>query len=66
MFLSINGQVAVTPSEEELKKRLAHHNKLRGVENVSVDRSIYRKQMEAIMENAKSDRPIWDVKFPTK
>ena len=47
-----------------MKKRLAHYKRLRGEENVVVDKSIYKKQMEAIMENAKSDRPIWDVRFP--
>ena len=48
-----------------MKQRITHYKKLRGEEDVAVDKSIYRKQMKAIRENANSDRPIWDVKFPT-
>ncbi len=55
----------MTPTEEEMKQRVTHYKKLRGEEDVAVDKSIYRKQMKAIRENANSDRPIWDVKFPT-
>ena len=53
--------VGVMPSEQELRQRI---EKSRPVEKV--DKLVHQAQMRAIMENVNSDRPIWDVRFPTK
>jgi hypothetical protein len=55
--------VAVVPPEDKLRDQINKYREMRGQEPVRVDKEVYRKQMEAILENARSDRPIWDVKL---
>jgi hypothetical protein len=55
--------VAIMPTEEQLRQDINKYRALRGEGPVENDKSVYRKQMQAIIENAKSDRPIWDVKL---
>ena len=52
---------SVMPNEQDLRRTIEEKRPV-----PKVDKEVYHAQMRAIMENAKSDRPIWDVKFPTK
>lgn len=52
--------VQLTPSKESLKQEILKHRELEKNDDV------YKLQIKMIKENAKSDNPIWMVKFPTR
>ncbi len=52
--------IQVTPSKEDLRKEILKHRELQS------ENDIYKLQINMIKENAKSDNPIWMVKFPTR
>jgi hypothetical protein len=61
--------ISVVPNEDQLRAEINKHRELRGQEPLSVDKKVdginkvFKKQMEAIRENANSGRPVWDVKL---
>ncbi|KAJ3272502.1 hypothetical protein HDV01_005453 [Terramyces sp. JEL0728] len=57
---------AVEPSEEALKIKINEHRLKRGEKEWKADKDMYKQQMQMIMENSKSDRPVWDVQWGTK
>jgi hypothetical protein len=51
---------ATTPSREQLQRKLEQEGHLQNIDQV---RERNQRIVEKILENAKSDRPIWDVRF---
>ena len=49
------------PNEQDLRRVIEEKRPV-----PKVAKEVYQAQMRAIRENINSDRPIWDVKFPTK
>ncbi|KAJ3324212.1 hypothetical protein HDV06_000251 [Boothiomyces sp. JEL0866] len=57
---------SIEPSEDELKRKINEQRVKRGEKEWEVDTDIYKKQIQMIIENSKSDRPAWDVQWGNK
>lgn len=54
--------ILVTPTADDLKKTIDKEHLKKGLKQLKSDREVYALQVKTIIENSKSDRPIWDVK----